>query len=321
MKKSTILCSLLTLALGLGAQEKEAYKTTAQKFKVFYNAGSYDSIFALFSPEMRSALPQDQAHAFLSGLQSQAGKIHQSEFARYKSNYAVYKTTFDKAVFGVQLSLDAENRINGLYISPYRESEATVLKRNTTPLQLPFRGEWTVFWGGDTKEQNYHIEYPAQKGAFDLVIRDEKGKTFRTNGQSNEDFYAFGQELLAPCDGEVVLAVDGIKDNKPGEMNPTFIPGNTVVIKTAAGEYLYFAHFKKHSIRVREGDRVKRGQLLGLCGNSGNSSEPHLHFHVQNTEEMHNATGAKCYFDELLVNGALKKDHSPVKGEKIRSNR
>jgi murein DD-endopeptidase MepM/ murein hydrolase activator NlpD len=68
---------------------------------------------------------------------------------------------------------------------------------------------------------------------------------------------------------------------------------------------------------VKQGQKVSTGALLGLCGNSGNSSEAHLHFHLQNVEDMTKATGAKCYFDQLKVNGVLKSDYSPVKGEKI----
>ena len=184
---------------------------------------------------------------------------------------------------------------------------------------MPFKGEWTVFWGGDTKELNYHVEYEAQKGAFDIIITDENGKSHNNNGERNEDYYAFGKELIAPCEAEVVLVVDGIKDNKPGEFNPIYIPGNTVILKTKNGEYLFFAHFQQNSIVVKQGQKVKKGELLGLCGNSGNSSEPHLHFHLQNVEDMNKATGAKSYFEEIYVNGRLKKDYSPIKNEKIKN--
>ncbi len=71
---------------------------------------------------------------------------------------------------------------------------------------------------------------------------------------------------------------------------------------------------------MKQGQKVSTGALLGLCGNSGNSSEAHLHFHLQNTEDMTKATGAKCYFDQLKVNGVLKSDYSPFKGEKISQN-
>lgn len=59
--------------------------------------------------------------------------------------------------------------------------------------------------------------------------------------------------------------------------------------------------------------------MIGLCGNSGNSSEPHLHFHIQNIENMNDAPGVKCYFDKLMVNGQLKSDYSPVRGDKVKA--
>jgi murein DD-endopeptidase MepM/ murein hydrolase activator NlpD len=102
-------------------------------------------------------------------------------------------------------------------------------------------------------------------------------------------------------------------------MNPIYVPGNTVILKTANDEYLFFAHFKQHSIVVKQGQKVKQGELLGLCGNSGNSSEAHLHFHIKYSEEMSIATGAKCYFDSIIVNGETKNDYSPIKNEKIKN--
>lgn len=90
------------------------------------------------------------------------------------------------------------------------------------------------------------------------------------------------------------MAVDGIKDNLPGTVNPFFVTGNTVVVKTASNEYLYFAHFQQGSILVRKGDKIKAVQILGLCGNSGNSTEPHLHLHAQNSEDINTAQVLKA---------------------------
>ena len=219
----------------------------------------------------------------------------------------------------INISVDHQNLINGFFIKPYVDDSHPTMERNKTSMMLPFEGEWFTFWGGDTPEENYHVDYPAQKGAFDFLIMDEQGKSFRTDGRTNEDYYAFGKKLMAPCGGEVVLAVDGIKDNIPGVMNPMFALGNVVIIKTANVEYLVFAHFKKHSIQVKEGQMIKQGDLLGQCGNSGNSSEAHLHFHIQNIEDTNVATGAKCFFEKIVVNGEVKTNYSPVKNDKVKN--
>tara|TARA_R110002020_G_scaffold60152_1_gene163353 strand:+ start:3145 stop:4122 length:978 start_codon:yes stop_codon:yes gene_type:complete len=325
MKTIKILPLLLALfllpLLSFGQGEKETYKKVSAEFRQYFNADEYQKLFELFSSQMKAALPIEKTTEFVKGIKSQAGSIEKMEFTKYENGtYASYKTNFERAVFAVNISVDGENKINGLFVKPFQESNLPTLARNETKLILPFKGEWTVFWGGDTEELNYHVNTISQKNAFDIMITDEDGKTYKTDGQQNEDYYAFGKELIAPADAEVVLVVDGVKDNVPGEMNPIYIPGNTVILKTAANEYLFFAHFKQHSIVVKQGQKVKQGELLGLCGNSGNSSEAHLHFHIQNVEDMTKATGAKAYFDEILVNGELKTDYSPIKGDKIKNN-
>lgn len=312
--------SIFILTFISSLSSAQDYDKVSKAFVENYNNGDSEAIFNLFSPEMKEFLPIKKTKEFVSSMMQQAGKIKSNEHVLQDNTLAEYKTTFDNVVYTMIMSLDANSNINGLRFKPYMNSRLPKIDRNTTKLILPFKEEWTVIWGGDTKAQNYHVETESQKGAFDMVITDADGKSFKTDGVANEDYYAFGKTLIAPCDAEVVLVVDGIKDNIPGEMNPIYVPGNTVILKTVNNEYLFFAHFKQYSIVVKQGQIVKQGDMLGMCGNSGNSSEPHLHFHIQNVEEMQKATGAKCYFDSILVNGSLKDDYSPIKNEKVKNN-
>ncbi len=319
--------SLLFMFLVMGAAssvfgqpERVSYKMVSHQFEQHYNNHNYDSVFFMFSNEMKSALPLAETIELLTSLNVQAGKIINREFVKYeKGTYASYKTSFERKIVSVKISVDNNSKINGLYFSQFVDDKLPKPERSTTKLILPFNEEWTVFWGGDTKELNYHVDHLSQKNAFDFLITNEKGKSFKTNGSTNEDYYAFGKEIIAPCDAEVVLVVDGVKENKPGDMNPIYVTGNSIILKTMANEFLVFAHFKQHSIQVKEGQKIKQGTLLGLCGNSGNSSEPHLHFHIQNVEDLNVATGVKCYFDKIMVNGEIKSDHSPIKNEKIKN--
>lgn len=319
MKKLSLILLILIPIFSFGQTEKETSKKVSAEFEKYYNSNEYQKIFELFSPELKRALPIEQATDFLNGLKSQSGIITKRKFVKYEQTYATYKTNFKRGIWSLMISLDNHSKIKGFFVKPFKEDNLPKLDRNKTELVLPFNGEWAVTWGGDTKELNYHVESEAQKNAFDILITDQNGKTFKTDGKTNEDYYAFGKKLISPCDAEVVLVVDGVKDNIPGELNPIYVTGNTVILKTANNEYLVFAHFKQNSIVVKQGQKVKKGELLGLCGNSGNSSEAHLHFHIQNVENMNKATGAKCYFDEIIVNGELKKDYSPIKGEKIKN--
>jgi murein DD-endopeptidase MepM/ murein hydrolase activator NlpD len=149
----------------------------------------------------------------------------------------------------------------------------------------------------------------------------DDGKTQRGDGTRNEDYYAFGREVLAPADGTVVEVIEGVRDNTPGSMNPYSAVGNCVVIQHREDEVSVLAPFKQGSIVVKVGDKVKRGQLLGQCGNSGNSSEPHVHYHLQNSPVLQDGLGIKCVFQKVAVSRDGKTEtrtnFSPVKGQII----
>lgn len=316
MKKIiSILIFILLTSFAFGQTEKENHKTVSYSFEKNYNSDNLDAIFATFSTEMQNALPIDKTKEFLTDLKKEAGNITQRQFIKYEQGFASYKTNFEKSLFTVNIAVDSNSKISGFLVKPF--VEIPLIERNKTKLSLPFKNEWTVTWGGDTKDLNYHVESKSQKNAFDFIITDKRGKSYKTNGNSNEDFYAFGQDYFSPCDGEIVLVVDGVKENKIGEMNSFNIGGNTIILKTLTNEYVVFCHLKHKSIEVKEGQKVKKGQLLGQCGNTGHSSEPHLHFHIQNTEDMNDATGVKCYFEKISVNGQQKANYSPIKNEKI----
>lgn len=294
-------------------EETPASKAATEKYVSLYNAKQYDSLFALFTPEMQALLKTTEPFQI---QQTQLGKIVSRKFIKYNATFALYSTKYERGDVTLNISVGNNQKINGYQLTAPIVSAP---ERNITKMKLPFKGEWTIFWGGDTKEQNYHVSYEAQKNAFDILIKDNNGKSFKTDGRTNEDYYAFGQELYAPCDGEIVQAVDGVKENIPGAMNPAYVFGNSVIIRTNKNEFLVFAHLKQYSVKVKAGQQIKQGALLGQCGNTGNSSEAHLHFHMQNVENLNTATGIKCYFDQLKVNGQTKTDYSPVKNDKVQS--
>ena len=181
-----------------------------------------------------------------------------------------------------------------------------------------------VFWGGDTPELNQHHHVLNQRYAYDLIGADEKGRSYRGDRKRNEDFFAFGQEVSAPADGIVTDVMNGVRDNIPGSMNPYSALGNAVFIQHGENEVSVFAHLKQGSINIKSGDRINKGQIIGLCGNSGNSSEPHLHYHLQNTPIIQDGVGIKINFQKvgLVRNGQteMKSKYSPIKGDVIVNN-
>lgn len=151
---------------------------------------------------------------------------------------------------------------------------------------LPFLGEWTVSQG----HSGEHTHKGAWRHAWDFVITDREGKQFKNSGDLHEDYFCFGKAVLAPFDGTVIEAVNHIEDNIIGDVNTKENWGNTVIIKH--NDYLYakLSHLKYHSVEVKAGDQVKKGQLLGRCGNSGRSPYPHLHFQFQLTPYIGSVT-------------------------------
>lgn len=272
-----------------------------------------------FTDEMREFLPAGKTSEFFRSLRDEHGKLQALEDPRPDpQGQVIYLGRFERGELDVVIAFDPADRIAGLRFKQHRPG-LPVPERNATPLSLPFRERWLVFWGGDSAELNHHHGVPNQRFAFDLVGVDSEGRTHHGAGDKNEDYFCFGREVLAPADGTVEQAIEGVWDNRPGSMNPYSALGNAVVIRHAELEVSVLAHLKRGSVRVKPGEKVRRGQVVGLCGNSGNSSEPHLHFHLQNTPVIQDGTGVKVYFQEASVvsGGKLetRRDYSPVKGD------
>ncbi len=201
----------------------------------------------------------------------------------------------------------------------------------TPTLQLPFTGSWFVFWGGDTKELNNHHSDRVSKYALDMIILDTGGKSHRGSSTQNSDYYAYGQSLLAVADGVVIEAVDGVLDNEPNKTTNDYVyNGNAVLIKHTDGVYSLTAHLRPGSLRVKAGTRVKAGQKIGECGNSGNSTEAHVHFQLQDSATIlaidkdysrHPvAKGLKAYFACMVTRSGKTRQvarHAPVKSDTI----
>jgi len=283
------------------------------------NAGDYPGTQRDLSKIMLDAFPLEKAEPFFKDLATNYGKITRLGPPRLTPpNQAVFPAFFERAVLDIRIVLDSEDKIVALWFNPHME-DIPVPENHATSLRLPFAGRWQVVWGGDTRELNQHHDVTNQRYAFDFLVTDEQGKSYKNEGARNEDYYAFGREILAPADGVVTDVIEGVRDNQPGSMNPYSAVGNAVFVRHRDYEVSVFAHFQQGSIRVKVGDAVKAGQVLGLCGNSGNSSEPHLHYHLQNTSIIQDGTGIKCFFDKVSLTRSgktwLERRCSPVKGD------
>ncbi|MFH8342859.1 M23 family metallopeptidase [Streptomyces sp. AM6-12] len=148
------------------------------------------------------------------------------------------------------------------------------------PLDFPLRdGRWLVGQGGG-RSLNHHAAFPEQRGALDLIQVGPDGSRNAGGRGGNERYLVYGQPVFAPCDGTVVSAAGLVEDQEPGVIRYQPPYGNHVWIDTGA-EIVKLAHLRPGTVTVAAGDVVRAGQLLGEVGNSGNSSEPHLHIHAE----------------------------------------
>ena len=142
----------------------------------------------------------------------------------------------------------------------------------TVELWLPFTGIWGVVQGFDSDET--HVGYAAY--ALDFVPAERTTARSSARRRRLTDFPCFGQPILAPADGRVLWARDGAVDHAPYYQG-RHEAGNFVILEHAPGELTELRHLQAGSVRVGVGERVRRGQVIGRCGNSGDAHTPHLH--------------------------------------------
>jgi murein DD-endopeptidase len=159
----------------------------------------------------------------------------------------------------------------------------------------PVRGDWAAFNGPSNTSGHRRLVLGleghtaiGQRFAIDYLQLDSAGHSSRPGSDSlkNSSYYAYGTELLAVADGVIAETKDSIPENVPGmnsravKIDMITVGGNHIALDIGGGHYALYAHVQPGSLRVKVGDHVKRGQTLALLGNSGNSTEPHVHFQI-----------------------------------------
>jgi len=233
--------------------------------------------------------------------------------------------------------------------SPEVVEGARVTVNPKAPLVLspPLRGEGWVAVGGPSND-NYHrraivviggkARIP-QRFAIDWTRIDADGKPYHRAGATNANWLSnnanwlpYGAEVLAVANAVVADVKDGIPENEAnsGKKAVTItldtVAGNYVILDLGKNNFALYAHLQQKSILVRVGEKVRRGQVLALLGNSGNSEGPHLHFHVMNGNSPLGAEGVPYVFEAFELQGILPslsepgnwKPPSPAKADKRR---
>jgi CubicO group peptidase (beta-lactamase class C family)/urea transporter len=165
-----------------------------------------------------------------------------------------------------------------------RLARARLVEPGSYPINAPFSGKWLVSQAMDGP----HTHRGPWRHAFDFIVVDEGGRSFREEGRRLEDYYCFGVPVLAPVAGQVWRSETNLPDNVPGELEVrggrNF--GNYVLIRTSDDAFVLVGHLRQGSVAVAPGQWVEAGMPIGSCGNSGRSPQPHIHVQVQYGAEI-----------------------------------
>jgi hypothetical protein len=249
-----------------------------------------------------------------------------------------------RAVAYVWITLDASAKVpaslhHRITVDDQMLEGGTVMVSTAKPVVIgsPLRGsDWVALNGPSNTSAHRRALIPvggkasiAQRFAIDWAQVGTNGRTFTDDAKDNKNYRAYGNEVLAVADAVVAAIKDGIPENIPG-LNSRAVPitletigGNHIILDLGGGRFAFYAHLQPGSLRVKVGERVRRGQVLALLGNSGNSTEPHLHFHVSDGNSPLSSEGlphALESFEVLKDDGSadLQKNQLPLQNARIR---
>lgn len=316
-----LLCALAAAAYG----DEDAFEL-GRAYTQQFLAGELDTIWAQMSSDMRQSMGGRQAleqfraqvlaeagaeqEVLREALQRQPGVLSYLRYSRFEHvpTPVAFSWSFDEA-----------RRIAGFFVRPLEPpAESPYLDyRTRARLRLPFAGEWYVFWGGRDVVRNYHAATRDQRFAYDFVVLRD-GASHDGDGTANEQYYCWGRHVLSPAEATVAAVERLLPDNPPGVMNPENPAGNHLILDLGNGEYALLAHLMADSIEVEEGDELEPGQPIGRCGNSGNTSEPHLHFHLQDSPRFGEGDGLPAAFTAWVADGEYVERGEPVQGQTVR---
>jgi len=285
--------------------------------------GKYDAVRARFDEGMARAIDRDQVARVMDPLRAERSPPR-SVIVRLRNDRNDGTVTFTVkgnwtrgAVSDILVTVRPDGKLSGLVINDEVPPIDRFDKYETkAKLRPPFRGTWTAS-NADRNNKNPHYTNANQRFAVDWILVDERGRDHKTDGKTNADYLAWGEDALAAADGTVALVVDGIPENAPGERDVYFVPGNYVAIDLGGGEFAIYGHLVPGSIAVKPGQKVRAGEVVGKIGNSGNSTQPHLHFQLGDKPRLAEAHGLPAKFTDVLLDGKRTPRAWPASGDRL----
>ncbi len=306
-----------------------AAENRARQLFGYFESGQSAALYAAFSPQMKKKSDAAKMAAVAKQMgtewgheQKMLGENFVPDMLSANTVYSRY-SQFSKGkdpIFTAMI-LNEQGQIEAFQFrpDPAQTGNRFVDYKDTTKLHLPFNGDWLVYQGGRLVYQNPNAYRDAERYAMTFTVMKD-GRTFSGDGSKNEQFYCYGQPVLAPADGTVVQVTDSYADNPPGRPDEVLPSGNRVLIAHGKQEYSLLSHLKQNSIKVKQGAKVKQGDVVGECGNSGISAAPHLEYRLQNSRGMPLPQTLPAQFVDYVADGTPVETGEPLRGQVVHSN-
>ncbi len=300
------------------AAEAEAVEQGDAVMALFH-AGDIDAVWELCTADVQALITKDDLQAIyeqIFAVEPVDDLVDRRSLATGRSMYDISSWDWLGITLAISWAFDDDGQLAGLGIQQASElPDPNPDYDSAVAFELPFDCLVYTAWGGRDELHNYHTAYAQGAYAYDFLIWHDGG-TCAEPCEDNEDYYIFGQPLYAPAAGTVVEVEDVHPDMPPGEMDPVALEGNHVTLEVAEGEYLLLAHMQSGSVQVAVGDVVEQGQHIGDVGNSGNTTEAHLHIHLQDqVSYTASALSMPQDFYGIVVDGSATERGMPVGGQ------
>ena len=305
----------------------QAAEERGRKLFAMFEAGQAGAIWATFSAEDKKKPESGKRfEATAEALKKRLGsetKVRQESIVPHMLKRAtIYTRLSDFAGANVPVATvivivengDTENFSVKPLPSPPEARNAGY--KDTTKLRLPFSGQWFVYQGGHGVFNDAYQMTDDQQFAMDFVLL-KNGLPYEGDATKNEQFFCFGQPVLSPADGTVVRAVDNIGDNVPGKAPQDASSGNLIIISHTDNEYSVLTNLKQNSVKLKHGDKVKQGDQVGECGNSGNSVAPKVHYQLQTSAGFPMVASLPVQFVDFVADGKPVAEGEVVRGQTV----
>lgn len=191
----------------------------------------------------------------------------------------------------------------------------TVSAKPPVSIGPPLRGgPWVAIYNTSWERGHRRVAYAVSgsvhipgRFAIDWIKVDQNGKHFSNDGSWVKDWYGYGAEVLAVADSVVAATRDDVPESAtlvPAKVKLEDATGNYVALNLGNGHYAFYEHLKPGSIRVKPNDHIRRGSVIGLLGYTGESTGPHLHFHISDNNSPLNAEGLPYQFERFTIIGS-----------------